>query len=166
MATLDEVLAIAQKAKENVRTVGFSMSSCTIPEVGHPNFTLEEGEMSMGMGIHGEPGIWNGPMKTARELAEYTLETILTDMPVAAGEQVAVLLNGLGATSIEELYILNADLHDALASRGISVAKTYVGEYATSMEMAGASVSICKLDDELLALLEMPASTPFFHALS
>lgn len=162
MAALDEVLAVAQKVRENVRTVGFAMSPCTIPEVGHPNFTLEEGTMSMGMGIHGEPGIWNGPMKTARELAAYALDTILADISIQAGERVAVLLNGLGATSIEEFYILNAELHEALQCHGIHVAKTYVGEFATSMEMAGASVSVCKLDDGLLALLNAPASTPFF----
>ena len=163
MATLDEVLATTQKVKERVRTVGFAMSPCTIPEVGHPNFTLEEGEMSMGMGIHGEPGIWNAPIKTSKELAKYTVETILADMPMDTGEKVAILLNGLGATSIEELYILNADIHQELKDRGITVVKTYVGEYATSMEMTGASVSICLLDDELKGLLELPASTPFFH---
>ena len=157
------MLATTQKVKERVRTVGFAMSPCTIPEVGHPNFTLEEGEMSMGMGIHGEPGIWNAPIKTSKELAKYTVETILADMPMDTGEKVAILLNGLGATSIEELYILNADIHQELKDRGITVVKTYVGEYATSMEMTGASVSICLLDDELKGLLELPASTPFFH---
>lgn len=115
------------------------------------------------MGIHGEPGIWNAPIKTSKELAKYTVETILADMPMDTGEKVAILLNGLGATSIEELYILNADIHQELKDRGITVVKTYVGEYATSMEMTGASVSICLLDDELKGLLELPASTPFFH---
>ena len=105
MGTLDEVLAAAQKAKDNTRTVGFALTPCVIPEIGHANFTLGENEMAMGMGIHGEPGVWNGPVKTADELAEESLNTLLGDMPVAAGEEVALLINGLGATSAEELYI-------------------------------------------------------------
>lgn len=105
--TLDEVLAAAQKAKDNTRTVGFALTPCVIPEVGHPNFTLAEDEMAMGMGIQGEPGIWKGPIRTADEIAAESLQTILNDMPVAAGEEVCVLINGLGATSQEELYILS-----------------------------------------------------------
>ena len=95
MGTLDEVLAAAQKAKDNTRTVGFALTPCVIPEIGHANFTLGENEMAMGMGIHGEPGVWNGPVKTADELAEESLNTLLNDMPVAAGEEVALLINGL-----------------------------------------------------------------------
>lgn len=162
MGTLDEVLAAAQKAKDATRTVGFAMTPCIIPEIGHPNFTLKEGEMAMGMGIHGEPGIWNGPMKTSAEIAEESLKTLLDDMPVADGEEVAILINGLGATSIEELYILSGDVTSQLAAKGIKVSRTFVGEYATSMEMAGASISICKLDDELKGWLDYPVNTPFY----
>ena len=162
MGTLDEVLAAAQKAKDATRTVGFAMTPCIIPEIGHPNFTLKEGEMAMGMGIHGEPGIWNGPMKTSAEIAEESLKTLLDDMPVADGEEVAILINGLGATSIEELYILSGDITSQLAAKGIKVSRTFVGEYATSMEMAGASISICKLDDELKGWLDYPVNTPFY----
>ena len=158
---LDAVLAAAQLAKDNTRTVGFALTPCVIPEVGHPNFELGEDEMAMGMGIHGEPGVWNGPLKTSKEIVKESLDTLLGDMPVAAGEELAVLVNGLGATSIEELYIMVNDINEYLAAKGIKVHKTIVGEYATSMEMAGASISICKLNDELKGYLAHPVNTPF-----
>ena len=158
---LDEVLAAAQLAKDNTRTVGFALTPCIIPEVGHPNFELGENEMAMGMGIHGEPGIWNGPLKTSREIAQESLNTLLKDMPVASGEEVALLINGLGASSVEELYILSNDITEILNSRGIKIYKTIVGEYATSMEMAGASITICKLNDEMKGYLDYPVNTPF-----
>ncbi len=161
MGTLDEVLAAAQKAKDNTRTVGFALTPCIIPEVGHSNFTLKDDEMAMGMGIHGEPGVWNGPIKTADELAKESLDTLLGDMPVASGEEICVLINGLGATSVEELYILSGSLRKLLDEKGIKVYKTYVGEYATSMEMAGASISICKVDAEMKKWIDMPVKTPF-----
>lgn len=160
-ADLDAVLAAAQLAKDNTRTVGFAFTPCIIPEVGHPNFELKEDEMAMGMGIHGEPGIWNGPLKTSKEIAEEAMTTLLNDMPVAEGEEVAILINGLGASSIEELYILTNDVRTILESKGIGVYKTIVGEYATSMEMAGASISICKMNDELKGYMNHPVETPF-----
>lgn len=159
--SLDEVLAAAQLAKENTRTVGFALTPCIIPEVGHANFELAEDEMAMGMGIHGEPGIWNGPLKTSREIAAESLETLLKDMPVKEGEEVSLLINGLGATSVEELYILSNDVTEILASKGIRIYRTYVGEYATSMEMAGASISICKMNDEMKHYIDYPVNTPF-----
>lgn len=163
MGTLDEVLAAAQKAKENTRTVGFAFSPCIIPEVGHPNFTLKDNEMAMGMGIHGEPGIWNGPMQTAQEIAQGSIDTILGDMPVHQGEEVAVLINGLGATSIEELYILNGCVNAILKTKGIKIYRTFVGEFATSMEMAGASISICRIaDEEMKKQIDVPVETPFY----
>ena len=163
MGSLDEVLAAAQIAKDNTRTVGFALTPCIIPEVGHPNFTLGEDEMAMGMGIHGEPGIWNGPIKTAKEIAAESMDTILNDMPVAAGEEVCVLINGLGATSVEELYILSGEVADILKEKGIGIYRTFVGEYATSMEMAGASISICRMaDQEMKDWIDMPVSTPFY----
>lgn len=158
---LDAVLAAAQLAKDNTRTVGFALTPCIIPEVGHANFELGENEMAMGMGIHGEPGVWNGPLKTAREIAEESLNTLLGDMPLADGDEIALLVNGLGATSVEELYILTNDVREILAEKGISVWKTIVGEYATSMEMAGASISICKMNDELKGYMNHPVNTPF-----
>lgn len=163
LGTLEEVLAAAQLAKDNTRTVGFALSPCVIPEKGEPNFTLEENEMAMGMGIHGEPGIWNGPIKTSKEIAEESLETLLNDMPVEVGEEVCVLINGLGATSLEELYILYNDVEEILSNKNIGVYRTYVGEYATSMEMGGASISICKMNDELKKYMDHPVSTPFIR---
>lgn len=158
---LDAVLAAAQLAKDNTRTVGFALTPCVIPEVGHPNFELGENEMAMGMGIHGEPGVWNGPLKTSREIAEESLNTLLTDMPMESGEEAAILINGLGATSVEELYILCNDVTEILKDKGIKVYKATVGEYATSMEMAGASITICKLNEELKGYLNHPVHTPF-----
>lgn len=162
MGSLDEVLSAAQKAKDNTRTVGFALTPCIIPEVGHANFTLAEDEMAMGMGIHGEPGIWNGPLKTSREIAAESLNTLLNDMPISTGEEVCLLINGLGATSIEELYILSGDVSALLAERGIDVYHTFVGEYATSMEMAGASISLCKMDEDLKEWIDYPVNTPFY----
>ena len=159
--TLEEVYAAANLAKQNTRTVGFALTPCIVPEVGHSNFVLEEGEMAMGMGIHGEPGIWNGPIKTAKELAKESLDTILKDMPLKFGDEIALLVNGLGATSLEELYILSGDATEYLKSLGIKVYRTIVGEYATSMEMMGASISICKLDNELKEYIDYPVNTPF-----
>ncbi|MBQ6595149.1 MAG: dihydroxyacetone kinase subunit DhaK [Clostridia bacterium] len=163
MGTLDEVYEAAKKAGDNVRTVGFALTPCIIPEVGKPNFTLKEGEMAMGMGIHGEPGIWNGPLKTAKEIAAESLDTLLGDMPLKEGDEVSVLINGLGATSVEELYILSGCVSDILKSKGVKIYRTYVGEYATSMEMAGASITLCKLDDELKGYLDHPVKTPFIQ---
>lgn len=160
MGSLDEVLAAAQKAKDSTRTVGFALSPCVIPEVGHANFTLDEGEMAMGMGIHGEPGVWNGPVRTAKELAESSVEAIMADMPFTG--EAALLVNGLGATSLEELYILCGEAIKALSSQGVTVARTFVGEFATSMEMAGASISVMRVDSETKQWLDMPVSTPFF----
>lgn len=161
MGTLDEVLAAAKKAGDNVRTVGFALTPCIVPEVGHANFELGEDEMAFGMGIHGEPGVWNGPIKTADELAEESVNETLADMPLAEGDEVALLINGLGGTSLEELYILNNSVRKQLEAKGIKVYRSWTGEYATSMEMMGASISICKVDDELKGYFDYPINTPF-----
>lgn len=161
--TLDEVLAAAQAAKDATRTIGFSLTPCILPEVGHPNFTLDDNEMSMGMGIHGEPGVWNGPLKTADEIAAECMEKLLADMPVPAGDEVAVLINGLGATSQEELYILYGSVANILKEKGIKVYRSFIGEYATSMEMMGASISICKMvNDAMRHQIDYPCHTPFY----
>ena len=162
MGNLDEVYEAAERAKNNTRTVGFALTPCIIPEIGHPNFTLEENEMAMGMGIHGEPGVWNGPLKTADELAAESMDTILKDMPLCEGDEVCILINGLGATSIEELYILCGSVRGILDAKGIKTYRTFVGEYATSMEMAGASISICKVDEEMKTWIDYPVKTPFY----
>ena len=164
MGSLDEVYEAANTAKQNTRTVGFALTPCVIPELGHSNFTLEENEMAFGMGIHGEPGVWNGAIKTAKELADEAVGEILADIDIAKDDEVAVLINGLGASSIEELYILSGEVSEILSAKGIKIYRTFVGEYATSMEMAGASISICKLNsDKEKAWLDMEVKTPFIR---
>jgi phosphoenolpyruvate---glycerone phosphotransferase subunit DhaK len=139
-----------------------ALSPCTVPAAGRPTFTIGENEMEIGMGIHGEPGMRREELKPADQIAERMTQAILDDMPVSSEDRVAVMLNGLGATPPEELYILYRRVHDLLAARGAVVYRAYVGEYATSMEMAGASLTIFKLDDELASLLDRPARSPFF----
>jgi dihydroxyacetone kinase-like protein len=162
MASLDEVKAVAEKVGSRVRTIGVALSPCTIPEVGKPTFSIAEGEMEIGMGIHGEIGVSRGPLQPADAVADQMLDRILEDMPCDKGDLVAVLVNGLGATPVEELYVLYRRVHERLSAGGVSVHRSYVGEYATSMEMAGASVSVLKLDAELTELLDESAHTPFF----
>ncbi|MDU7453704.1 dihydroxyacetone kinase subunit DhaK [Clostridium saudiense] len=159
---LEEVLAAAKKAKDNTRTVGFALTPCIIPEIGKPNFNLGENEMAMGMGIHGEPGIWTGPIKTADEVIKESINTLLGDITVNEGEEVSLIINGLGATSQEELYILGESLYRQLNEKGIKIYRTFVGEFATSMEMAGASISLMKMDSELKEYIDMPVNTPFY----
>ena len=161
-ASLDEVYRVADKANRNVRTVGVAVSPCIIPEVGRPSFEIGEGEMEFGMGIHGEPGIQRRPLRPADEVVGDMLAHILTDMGAAPGDEVSVLVNGLGATSLEELYIAFRSVAGILSRRGISIFSSYVGEFATSMEMSGFSLSLLKLDGELKQLLSREAHTPFF----
>lgn len=160
-ASLDEVVAAAEKAAENTRSMGVALSPCIIPAVGKPNFTLAEDEMELGMGIHGERGLDRSKLMTADEVATIITERVLEDLPFASGDEVAVLVNGLGATPPEELYLLYRRAHQILMDRGITIHKAFVGEYATSMEMAGASISLLKLDDELKRCLDAPAHSPF-----
>ncbi len=160
--SLDEVEAVARKALANLRTMGVALTPCIVPQVGKPTFTLGENEMEMGMGIHGEPGVSREPLKTADEIATRMLSAIRGELVLGAGDRVAVMVNGLGATPPEELYIVYRKVHDLLSGDGVRVHRAYVGEYATSMEMAGCSLTVFKLDDELAALLDHPAHTPFF----
>jgi len=162
MAPLEEVHQTAKEAGSRVRTAGFALSPCIIPEVGKANFSLGENEIAMGMGIHGEPGVKNGELKTAKEIAAEALGYILDDMPVGRGGEVSVLINGLGSTPLDELYILYGEIDALLGEMGITTDSAFVGEYATSMEMAGASVSVFHLDEKLKKLLHAPAHTPFF----
>ncbi len=161
--SLDEVARVAEKAKANVRTMGVALTSCIVPEVGHASFSIGENEMEIGMGIHGEPGIRRGVLRTADEVVAEMMAPILADLPFAKGDEVAVLVNGLGATPKEELYVLYRKVAAVLAEAGIAVFHVYVGEFATAMEMAGASISLLKLDTELKRLLARPAHTPFFE---
>ncbi len=161
-ASQDEVVAVTEKALANIRTMGVALSPCTVPMAGRPTFTIGEGEMEIGMGIHGEPGKKREALQTADEIATRMTDDILNDMAPQAGDRMAVMINGLGATPPEELYILYRKVHQLFTERGISIHRAYVGEFATSMEMAGASFTFFKLDDELTALLDYPAHTPFF----
>lgn len=162
MLSLDEVERLAGKASANVRTMGVALTPCIIPEAGRANFEIKDGEIEIGMGIHGEPGIETAPLRPVDEIVEDMMAKILGDLPYGSGDEVSVLVNGLGATPKEELYIVYRKVAEILAANGIKVFNTYVGEFATSMEMAGMSVSLLKLDDELKKYLAMPCSTPFF----
>jgi dihydroxyacetone kinase-like protein len=161
-ASLAEVVAVTERAAAGTRTMGVALSPCTIPAAGVPTFELPVGQMEIGMGIHGEPGVRRGPLETADEIAEELTRAILADLPYRRGDEVGVLVNGLGATPKEELYILYRSVARILAAEGIAVHRTWVGEYATSLEMAGASLTLIRLDDELKRLLDAPAETPFF----
>ncbi|MCP4168673.1 MAG: dihydroxyacetone kinase subunit DhaK [Chloroflexi bacterium] len=160
--SLDEVVATAEKTLVNTRTMGVALSPCTVPMAGTPTFTIGDDEMEIGMGIHGEPGMKREKLQTADEISERITTAILDDLQPESGDRLAVMVNGLGATPPEELYIMYRKVHDMLSERGLSVHRAYVGEYATSMEMAGASFTFMKLDGELAELLDYPAHTPFF----
>lgn len=162
MMNLDGVKRIAEKACANVRTMGLALSPCTVPRIGHPSFELADDEMEIGMGIHGETGIRRGKLLTADEIVDEMLNPIINDIPYVSGDEVAVLINGLGATPLEEQYIMYRRVSQVLKEKEISVYKVFVGEYATSMEMAGASITLFKLDAELKRLVAAPANTPFF----
>lgn len=161
---LDTVAAAARKAVELTRSLGVAMSACILPTVGHPNFDVPEGEMEIGMGIHGEPGVRRGPLLPADEVADDLLDRILADGELAAGTELAVLVNGLGATPSEELHILYRRVHHRLVDAGFGIRRAFVGEYATSLEMAGASISLLPLDDELAGYLDAPADPPLTMA--
>jgi dihydroxyacetone kinase len=160
-AALDAVQGTADKVIFNTRSMGIALSPCVIPAVGKPNFILAEDEMGVGMGIHGEPGIEIAKLKPANEMAEMLVTRIIADLPFKPQDDVAVLVNGLGATPPEELYLLWNRAYDVLSDHRIRVHKCFVGEYATSLEMAGCSVSLLRLDDELKELLDAPAHSPF-----
>jgi dihydroxyacetone kinase-like protein len=160
--SLDEVADVAERALVNIRTMGVALSPCIVPLAGKPTFTLAEDEMEIGMGIHGEPGMKREKLQSADEISERMTNAILEDLQPQAGDKLAVMVNGLGATPPEELYLMYRKVHQMLADKDISVHRAYVGEYATSMEMAGASFTFFRLDDEMVELLDYPAHTPFF----
>lgn len=158
-ADLDAVIETAQKAIDSTRSIGIGTKPCTIPAVGHPNFKIEEGTMEVGIGHHGEPGINVQPIKTADEIAEQMLDIILPDLPFEAGNEVVVLLSGLGATPVMEQYIVYNRVAEVLEEKGIKVHRSYVGNYFTSLEMMGVTLTVMKLDDELKELIDMPAKS-------
>jgi len=158
-ANLDEVIAAAQKAIDNTRSVGVGVVPCTIPAVGHPNFTIEDGTMEIGIGHHGEPGVKVEKLKNADEIAKEMLDIIIPDLPFEKNDEVVVLLSGLGATPVLEQYIVYSKVADILKEKGISVYKAYVGNYFTSLEMKGVTLTMMKLDDELKECIDMPADS-------
>jgi dihydroxyacetone kinase-like protein len=159
---LAAVTDIAQRASDACRSIGVALTPCVVPRAGKPTFTLGEDEMEMGMGIHGEPGIWRAPLKPADAIMDEMLDRLLADQPLAKGDHVSVLVNSLGATPPEELYILYRRARQRMDALGIEIVMPLVGRYATSMEMTGATLTICRLDDELEKLLKAPCHCAFW----
>jgi phosphoenolpyruvate---glycerone phosphotransferase subunit DhaK len=161
-ASLEEIEAIANKVVQNVRSMGMALTPCTIPAAGKPGFEIHENEMEIGMGIHGEPGIERREISTAQNVAEQLLTNVLHDLEIKENDRVTVLINGLGATPLMELYVINKTVAAILKEKNIHVHETFVGEYMTSLEMAGCSITVLKLDDELTTLLDETAETIAF----
>jgi dihydroxyacetone kinase-like protein len=159
---LDEVISVAQKAIDNTKSVGIGLTPCTIPALGKPNFVIEEGKMELGIGHHGEPGIRVTDLKTADEMAEIMLDIILPDLPFVSNDEVVVLISGLGATPVMELYILYAKIAEILANKNIKIYKPYVGDYFTSLDMMGVTVTLMKVDNELKELIDLSANSMGF----
>lgn len=156
---LDEVERLTAKANARTRSFGVAFGGCTLPGQAEPLFTVEPGQMELGLGVHGEPGIRSSHLRPAREVADLLLDTLLADAPAGAGNKVAVLLNGLGSTQYEELFVLYKDIQRRLASEGLETYKPIVGEMVTSLDMAGCSLSLLWLDEELQPLLDAPCAS-------
>jgi len=157
--TLDEVITAAQKAIDHTRSVGIGLTPCTLPAVGHPNFEIKEGTMEVGIGHHGEPGIEICELETADKMAKRMVDVVVPDYPFVAGDEVMVLVSGLGATPVMELYVLYDEIEKLFADKGIKVYNSYVGNYFTSLEMMGATLTVMKLDEELKELMDMPVNS-------
>jgi dihydroxyacetone kinase-like protein len=155
---LASLVALGERVNSVTRSMGMALTSCTPPAKGSPLFELGDAEIEMGVGIHGEPGREREPLRSANEILDEMLEAVVSDLPFESGDEVALMINGLGGTPISELYLLYGHAHEELEKRGIKVARNYVGEYCTSLDMAGASITLVKLDDELKELLDAPAS--------
>lgn len=159
-ATLDAVADVARKAVDNVATMGVALSSCVTPGKGEPTFELPSGEMELGIGIHGEPGIERTPIRSADEITQELSEHVLDELELASGDEVAVMVNGLGGTPLGELYIVRRQLGAILRDRDVVVDQSWVGEYCTSLDMRGCSITALRLDEELKSLLNHPVATP------
>ena len=159
--TLEECVAVGEKVIANVRTMGIALSSCTPPVRGTPLFEIGDDEMEVGIGIHGEPGRQRTKLVSANEIVDLLLDAIVPDLPFKSGDEVALMVNGLGGTPVSELYLLYGIAHKRLAAQGINVFRSYVGEYCTSLEMAGAHISLLKVDEELKELLLAPAEVAY-----
>ena len=159
---LDEVVRVAKKANDNTRSMGVGLSPCALPQTGEPSFEIGEGEMEIGLGHHGEPGIEKGPLETADRVADRLVSDILEDITISRGDRVAVLVNGLGSTPLMEQYIVFRRVEQILSEKGIEIYRSYVGNYITSLEMGGLSVTLMKLDDELAKTIDHPVDCPMF----
>lgn len=157
---LAQVVAVTERAASAIRSMGVALAPCTVPQAGHPTFELPNGEMEIGMGIHGEPGVRRGPLESADVVTDHLMDALLADLP-PGGDRVDVLVNGLGATPVEELYIMYRRAAARLTGAGLTARRAWVGEYATSLEMAGASISLLRTDEEIEGLLDAPAASPF-----
>jgi dihydroxyacetone kinase-like protein len=158
-ADLERVVAVTQRAIDNTRSMGVGLSSCIIPEVGKANFHIEPGTMEVGIGHHGEPGIEVAPLETSARIAERMVDVVWNDLSGRKDEEVAVLVSGLGGTSAMELFIAYNDIQKALSSRGARIARTYVGNYFTSLDMQGLTLTVLRLDEELKACLDHPCQS-------
>jgi dihydroxyacetone kinase-like protein len=154
--SLDEVIAAARKAIDNTRSIGIGITPCTLPSVGHPNFEIKPNTMEVGIGHHGEPGIEVCPLETAAQMAKRMTGAVLSDLPFEVGDEVAVLVSGLGATPVMELYALYDEIEKLISGKGIKIHRGYAGNYFTSLEMMGATLTVMKLDAELKTLVDMP----------
>lgn len=161
--TLDEVTRVARKAADAVRSIGVALTPCAVPSAGKATFEIGPDDMEFGMGIHGEPGVYRSPLKTADAIADEMLSALLADRPVRAGDRVSILVNSLGATPPEELYIVYRHVAAQLKDQGVAIVMPLVGRYATSMEMTGMSLTLCLLDQELETLLQRPCHCAFWR---
>jgi len=157
---LQEVKRIAEKVITNVKSMGMALTTCTVPAAGKPSFVLGEDEVEIGMGIHGEPGTHRETLRSANDTVDHLLGKVLEDLSLDKDDEVAIMVNGLGGTPIMELYVANLRVAEVMAEKGIRIAKTYVGNYMTSLDMAGFSITVLKLDAELKDLLFAAADTP------
>jgi dihydroxyacetone kinase-like protein len=158
--TLKEVADVAREVNANARSMGIALTSCTVPANGKPTFELGDSEMEVGVGIHGEPGRRRVPLAPAREIADMLLEPILADLPFSRGDRVITFVNGLGGTPLIELYLMYNEVAKILSAHGIETARSLVGPYITSLDMAGCSVTLLRASDELLQLWDAPVRTP------
>jgi dihydroxyacetone kinase-like protein len=165
-ASLEDVKKVAEKVIQNCRSMGVALTPCTIPAVGRPTFTIGDDEIELGIGIHGEAGIQRAKMMRSEEIARYLINHIVTELKLSDGDEVAVMVQGMGGTSNMEKFIFYRDVHQQLASLGLKIRMSFVGEYTSSMEMVGVQLTILKLDGELIELLEEPTEAPGWHVWS
>jgi len=162
-ASLDETFKLATEANNNIRTLGVALSPCILPEAGKPTFEIDDDEIEIGMGIHGEPGIKREKLRPANELVDDLYKRIMKDSKLSSNDNIAIMINSLGATPLEELYIVSKRVNENLVNSKINNLKTYVGRYATSMEMAGMSITTLKLNDNLKKNLFAASECPFWN---